>query len=485
MSQSETLLFNLLFYLPYSIAYAWSLHHFCISHFQCTKQNRKLFLLLLSISIPIINAVCLDAAFPFTVKILLPLLWQIMLISCVLLFYQGAPVQKISAISFLLTVSTLLQHFVSSFLCCLIVITLHLLNIERISLINFVLESFTCYITFACVIWSILFVTKHMTNFFADRLPRWHVMLSVPLLVLTLIWDFIDIGASHGILLRGGDHLNPYYNEIFSYIGLCVLSILCICGVLFYIFGMGRIDIEQKQKEQYHSQVVFYQMLEEQYNNLERLRHDMKNHIIGLQRLIDNHDWDKMTDYLNRMADTGNIRHADNMTGKNIVDALLYYKHKQAKAAYIRWECDIHLPLECSIADFDLCVIFGNLLDNALEACTKKPDQIENRTDKFIKINAHMVKKCLLLEIVNSVGDKAAIHEKTLKYSTSAYYHNASEQATNTHHLRYKDGIGLRNVKDTIRKYNGTLHIDVNDSVFQVLILLPCIPDTHNINQAL
>ncbi len=472
MNQACELLFYTFLNLLWSMSYIWAIHHFCTSHFTCNNRRKKPLLLLLIIILPLSNAVTLSGIFPFAVGLLLyPILWQVLLVFCIVLLYQGTTIRKILASALLLTISSLLQNFTESLFRCMVLIALHAMHIERTPLLDYILDGMAYCTTTACTMGGILLLEKHMTGFFVNRLRRWYIMLSVPLFGITILWDLVYIGASHGILLRGGDHLNLYYNELFSHAGICVLSLLCMCGIGFYTFGMDKIDIEQKQKEQYHSQVLFYQMLEEQYRSQERLRHDMKNHIIGLQQLIDNCGRDilyhkksdkfdcgiclkETRDYLHRLADAAGIGYADDLTGKNIVDALLYYKHNQANNNLIRWECDVHISSKCPIDDFDLCVIFGNLLDNALEACRK----METESDCFINIQASMVKKCLLIEITNSTAKQPGCQ---------------------------KDGIGLRNVKDTVAKYNGTLSINADDNIFRISILLPCIYATHDTNQSL
>lgn len=470
MNPPGELLLNMILALIYSMGYTWSIHHFCKSHFACISRRKKPFLFILLISVPIIDTVIFSGLLPYPVWLLLPLLQQILLIVWIVLLYQGETVQKISAAALLLTVSSLFENFAGSFPICLILIALRAMHIERTPLIGYVLECM-CYCTATvCTIWTITLLTKHTTGFFVNRLRRWYLMLSGPLFGIVILWYVIYIGSCHGILLRGGDYLNLTYNEILSHIGISVLSLLCMCGAGFYVFGMDRIDIEQKQKEQYRSQVTFYQMLEEQYRSLERVRHDMKNHMIGLQHLIGSLGWDKKTNksdyeiclqqtqnYLHRLADACGIEYADELTGKSIIDALLYYKQNQAKEEHIRWECDAHIPPECPIDDFDLCVIFGNLLDNALEACLK----MSAESDRFINIQSHMVKKCLLIEVINSLEITAKSAKKV------------------------KNGIGLRNVNDAIAKYNGTLSINTNDNIFRVSILLPCASPTHDVNRSL
>ena len=137
------------------------------------------------------------------------------------------------------------------------------------------------------------------------------------------------------------------------------------------------------------------------------------------------------------MSEAGALQYADDMTGKSIVDALLYYKKSNlSDSGSVCWECDVHIPHDCPVDDFDLCVIFGNLLDNALEACQKLPAD----SNPFITVHAHMVKKCLLIEIANSIPQP-------------------------------------ENVREAAEKYNGTLQIAARDDIFRVTVLLaptPC-----------
>lgn len=458
MKPEMLLYLEVIFSLLCSAGYTWAIHYFCTRHFNCMERRKRLSLLLPAVLPAAITWIrlysllcsahdagtylsledwillCLTPSSPF--YNLLPLLWQCLLIVWLLRLYEGTKPQKLLAAAMLLATTSLLSHFTEALLNCLVTLVLHIAHIENTLLFSYGLEYPVILIISACSIGMIVLFSKRLTGFFTDRLPRWYLMVSVPLFGIVILWDIIDLCASHGILLRGGDHLNPYYNELFSHAGICILSALCICATLFYLFGMDRIDIEQKQKDRYRSQVLFYQMLETQYGSLERLRHDMKNHIIGLQRLIDNQEWDKMSDYIHKMADFGSIDCADNMTGRSIIDALLYYK----KSDSIRWECDVQIPPDCPVEDFDLCVIFGNLLDNALEACQKVPAD----SDHFIKVCARMVKKCLLIEITNSMPQSG----------------------------NRKDGIGLRNVRETAEKYNGTLQITAQDKIFCATVLL-------------
>lgn len=110
----------------------------------------------------------------------------------------------------------------------------------------------------------------------------------------------------------------------------------------------------------------------------------------------------------------------------------------------------MHVPIYP--IEFDLCVLFGNLLDNALEACVR----IQSDASRFIHIKAGTVKKCFLLEVQNSM-DRTETYIEGVTGKDNPYEH----------------GIGLQNVKDVADRYNGIIKIETKDAVFMVSLLMP------------
>ena len=141
------------------------------------------------------------------------------------------------------------------------------------------------------------------------------------------------------------------------------------------------------------------------------------------------------------------------------MDALLYQKRKRAGQEGIRWECDVQIPKTCSVHEFGLCVLFGNLLDNALEACGRiqhgKPISCSGQS-RFINIQAKTVKNCFLLEVKNSMDPK------------ESYEGRFSGQKN-----LQGNGIGLLNVRDVADQYDGAVDIEARNGVFVVSILIP------------
>ena len=175
-----------------------------------------------------------------------------------------------------------------------------------------------------------------------------------------------------------------------------------------------------------------------------------------------NKEWEKIDDYLRNMGDII-LDAGGDVTGNKAVDALLYQKRKRAEEENIKWECDVQMPKERHINEFDLCVLFGNILDNALNACGR----MQSDEYRFINIQAKTVKKCFLLEVKNSM-------DRTERY-TEGFSNKDNSQ---------EHGIGLLNVGDVVNRYNGAVHIEAEEGIFAISILMPFPEAAHDIKTA-
>lgn len=313
------------------------------------------------------------------------------------------------------------------------------------------------WLAFAVGVTIIYGMRKRLGRVFRGKPGKWYVVLAVPQLVMGAVIGVANWGASYGVLFRSGGNMSPYCDWIFSLVGWGVLSALSLFADGVYVFGMDRIYLEQKKNSQYHAQVAAYQMLEEQYRQSERLRHDLKNHVIALSGLWEDREWEKMGNYLKKMEESARLGDYEEATGNRVVDVLLHQKQKKAEEKRILWESSVQIPKFCKINEFDLCVLFGNILDNAVEACSKLGGKENGQgSPAFIRIHAGAVKRCFLMEVSNSTD---ALNRPARGYTAKD---NAKDH-----------GIGLLNVEDVVRRYNGTMHVEVENGVFVISVLLP------------
>lgn len=200
-------------------------------------------------------------------------------------------------------------------------------------------------------------------------------------------------------------------------------------------------DIYKQQTYAYQNQL---EVIMESQNRVRALRHDMKNHILALQVLIQRKEVEEANQYLDSMKNFMTNPEEYVKTGNDMVDSLLNYKIQKANEVLNVVETKISIPEQLRLHSFDLNVLLGNLLDNAIDASM----QTEN---KKLKITIKLDKGILFLNICNScqriVGGRKNFLETT------------KEDKVN-------HGIGLKNVHRIVEKYHGDIEfIYENDSM--------------------
>lgn len=486
------------------LGYLWAAGRFCRKYLEISEGKEKLWMALL-LGSGMLSGVLREnfAALP---DIFFILGQHVILIGSVMLLFQGGMERKFLTASILTAVTTLMGNFFTSLGACLLLVWKHTWHHIPVPFIEAGEENLlVCGVQIASML-AVCRLSGRRFSFFAgqeipslDRvreenrtnglsspvqsgsslgLRKGYAVLAMPLLAVTLVVDVANWGASHGVMVRSGGNMGLYYDQIFSHTEFLILTALSMSAAGFYLFGLDRIYLEQRKSGQYHARIAAYQMLEEQYGQMERLRHDMKNHVIALTGLLEHRELEKLAEYLDRMRDSGGFGKAEEATGSRAVDALLYRKRQEAESRKIRWECDVRIPKSCRIDEFDLCILFGNILDNAVEACGRLAGDgavDETGMERFIEIRAEAVKKCFLLEVKNSADPEEECRDGRSNRKDQGRQNGQPGQ-------REKDperhGIGLLNIKDMVTRYNGAMSTEFQDGVFSASVLVPLEEDS-------
>ena len=447
---------DILIAAPCYMGYLCMADKFCKKNLDASKKNELLFVILSFVGWLMSNIASRWFLVPYIFFVMVE---HMLFMGLVLLLFRESWEKKILVVSVLITVMTLVSTFFTSFLSCLVLFFQHTMKMVSEPFLSEWETGVIGDASYCFVIFAVYQISGYMEPVFCGKRKKWYVILALPLIMIITMFDMVNWGASHGIMVRSGGSTGMYYDQIFSYAEFLVLTLLSMFAAGFYVFGMNRIYFEQEKSSQYHSQVAVYKMLTEQYRQSERLRHDMKNHVIALSALLRNKEWEKMGDYLKNMEGSG-LEDGGDMTGNKAVDALLYQKRKLANEKNIKWECDVQMPKGHSINEFDLCVLFGNILDNALESCGR----MRCGENCLINIQAKTVKKCFLIEVKNSVD----MAEKN------------TAGVTNKENSR-EHGIGLLNVGDVVHEYHGALNIESENGIFITSVLIPFPDAAHDI----
>lgn len=187
------------------------------------------------------------------------------------------------------------------------------------------------------------------------------------------------------------------------------------------------------------------------YRQMRGWRHDYHNHIQTMLALVN--EPEQMKEYLWTLND--DLTSVDTVlkTGNVMVDAILNSKLSLIHSKEIAVNAKAVVPQQLKISEVDLCVIIGNLLDNAMEACLKQ----ENPEERFIRIYINVLKQQLYISVTNSVG---GIVKKEGKR-----YHSTKNSPSH--------GFGLMRVDRIAEKYSGYVNRQDESGVFATEVMLP------------
>ncbi len=226
---------------------------------------------------------------------------------------------------------------------------------------------------------------------------------------------------------------------------------------IFYLFNK-HMQTEQLKWEyemltlQNELQEDYYAALIRRDAEIRKLDHDMKNHFAYLQYHADKEEWDTVKNYLAQMTETVN-NNKIHYTNQMAINAILNIKNEQAKekGTKLNIMASKELTLE-RITDMDLVILLANCLDNAIEAVEKISDS-ESRKINFVMTNDSAGISILVENPIDKVIDITDLQT--------------------TKPEKNKHGLGIKNIKSIVKKYDGIHQMTVEDKTFKVKLFLP------------
>ncbi len=236
---------------------------------------------------------------------------------------------------------------------------------------------------------------------------------------------------------------------------------LIICTFTVYYILLRSFDIlrehamleeRAKQAEAINDlQKAQYNLILKRIEETKIARHDLRQHLNLIQAYIDDGDQEALKNYLEAYKKTLPMDTSQTYCKNYAVDVLVRYYAEQAKINNINFYTSLDLPSELSVSEPDTCVIFGNLIENALEAC-----QREKSSDKFIRICGQVLGGSSISLTIDNSCEKRPIQEGK-EYVSSK---------------RSEIGTGLISVKNIAEKYNGVTIFKYEDGIFFASVLL-------------
>lgn len=191
-----------------------------------------------------------------------------------------------------------------------------------------------------------------------------------------------------------------------------------------------------------------YEELSETYQSKRQLYHDMNNYYLVLRGYLEEGEYERAVEYLDSMHKDYK-KSSDQWTGNQVLDMLLNYKKNiaQAKGIDVKINSDmILLPF----AEKEVVALFGNALDNAIEACEKVMSG-----QRWIEVKMRRAQEMTFIEIANSYVPSEQTRKGIL---------------TSTKPDRAMHGLGIKGMTMIVEKHGGTIEFIPGDEVFTLKI---------------
>lgn len=250
----------------------------------------------------------------------------------------------------------------------------------------------------------------------------------------------------------------PIIGGWFAEFGAAVL-VFCVGLTLWiefasaYRFQLTYGEYSRQMEQKLLMQKQHYEELTQKMDEVSKMRHDMRHHLRTVMAYAQQEKYEELMKYLQEYASVMTKEEKTVCYCRNMaVDAVIHFYAGELKQRGILLEHDMMLPENISISDTDLCKIYGNLLENAVDAVTEQSQE----KNSYVKILTRIKNKKLLIEISNTYTNEIQRKEARF-YSTK----------------REGFGIGTASVSEVVQKAGGYVTFCTEDGVFKVNIFLP------------
>ncbi len=242
-------------------------------------------------------------------------------------------------------------------------------------------------------------------------------------------------------------------------VALVAVSIVFLVSsniLVFYLFEKQLRQDEAAKKstliqQQLQYQTQYYRELAEKYKLSNKTIHDTKNQLFAISAAISGNDINAAKRKIDDLCKNAAGGESFVKTGNEALDALINTKYNDKKDLNIKFKHNIVINAKNKIDNIDLCIIIGNALDNAIEACAK----IGGNDEKEISLTIKQANNYLAVEMTNPASEPVKkVNGKIASGKKEKELH----------------GFGMQSMEEIVNKYNGNLNYSQNGGVFSLKI---------------
>ena len=271
---------------------------------------------------------------------------------------------------------------------------------------------------------------------------KWHILciLFIIIYLYIVIYCFVQNKIDYSILG-------------IAFISNIIFLVLILIIYFGYLNTMKNLEIQRKEilllKEKTKNEIDYYREIDALHQEMKKIYHDLKNQIL-VASTIEKESLKE--DYMESVHEYFKDYLLTINSGNGVLDILLQKKYDLCKKKGIDFTFNVDFSKGDFINLIDVGSIFGNILDNAIEACANLGDK-----KKEINLFVGIMEGFIVIKIVNPF-------EKILKREGALL---SLKQGNN------KQGLGLNCLRDSLEKYSGTYHYEIKGDRFELTILIP------------
>lgn len=290
------------------------------------------------------------------------------------------------------------------------------------------------------------------------RRPEGEFELSAPLWRLMLMLTFTPLVILASVILLR----SPYSSNSGTVIADSVLFLvvmLSFAGLLRALTVLERQQRLERENTLVLMNQKYYENMELQQFEIRRLRHDMTNHLQALLALPEQ----QREEYVKGMLDNPALIQTLSWCGDPTVNAVLTAKDSLMRQKKVRFSARLDIKGELPFQKADVCAVFANALDNAVEACMELEESLRE-----VSLEARLGKGILAVNIKNACkGEVSKEKAENTKVKGSIWLPRTTKKDVENH------GFGLASIQKTVKKYGGNMEIKREEQSFNLFLYLP------------
>lgn len=243
-----------------------------------------------------------------------------------------------------------------------------------------------------------------------------------------------------------------------KWIGVITLIVIGYIICFYTLTSIKNQTVAETEKQNMSKQIKlfekYYASVVEGINQARSYNHDLRYHINALNGLCAAEDLEGVKNYISDMEKELSSSIPNQYCSIGAVNALLEHYAQLCRRKNIDFRCMIQIPADTEIMPIHLCVIFGNALQNALEA-----QDNTNAGDRYIELKTTSSNGKLVISVSNPCSIKPR------QNADGAYITSKTESG---------HGIGINSIETTAARYNGWSRAVWEDGIFSLQTVLNC-----------